>query len=121
MLLELVLPVINERMTRTRIVSIAAEQGAALQSGDVLMEIALDAGTASAQDCPPQSRYRVMTRDRAWVLKWHVAVGDELEQGQSLGVFSTEPDGRADAEPGRALRITVAGIIPEFGSWDEWQ
>lgn len=118
MLLNLTLPRINPEMTTATIDRILIALGAAVPIGGKLLDLTVDLSAAAPHDCPPISHYRLVSRDRVWLRRLDVAAASEPEVGACLALFSTEPDEPLDGPPARALRVAVAGIIPQT-SWDE--
>jgi len=119
LLLNLTLPRINEHMTTAVIKTIHAEAGTALPLGAKLLDLSIDLSAMLPHDCPPVSMYRIALRDRVWLRKLAVAPGDEIAVGGVLAVFTTAPDESMDAEPDRAVRVTIAGIIDPSSWWSE--
>lgn len=118
MLLSLSVPRINTHMTTAIVDAIHARVGEALPLGGKLIDLTVDLSAAAPHDCPPVSHYRLSLRDRAWLRRVDVAVGDEPQVGESLALLSTEPDEPLDAAPARAARVAIAGILGQ-GLWGE--
>lgn len=118
MLLNLTLPRINEHMTTAVVKTIYPAVNTELPLGAKLMDLSVDLSAVLPHDCPPISLYRLALRDRVWLRKLAVGVGDDVAVGAVLAQFSTEPDEPIDGDPARAVRVIVAGII-DPGSW--WQ
>jgi hypothetical protein len=118
LLLNLTLPRINPEMTAATIDQIHIARGAAVPLGGTLLDLTVDLSAAALHDCPPISHYRLVARDRAWLRRLEVSVGDTPEVGGWLALFSTEPDEPLTGPAARLMRFAVAGIIPE-ASWDE--
>lgn len=116
MLLTLALPRINEYMTTARVTKIYAAEGAAFAPGTKVLDLRVDLSAAVPHDCPPVSYYRIALRDVAWLRRLATAPGELVDVGAPIALFSTEQDEPIDAEPTRAVRITLAGIVPP----DEW-
>lgn len=119
LLLNLTLPRINELMTTAVVRTLHAEVGAALTLGAKLLDLSIDLSAAMPHDCPPLSLYRIAMRDRVWLRKLAVAPGDDIEVGALVALFSTEADETLEAEPARAARVTIAGILDESDWWLE--
>ena len=118
MLLNLTLPRINDHMDTAMIDQIHAMLGAAMPVGGKLLDLTVDLSAAAPHDCPPVSHYRLVVRDRVWLRRLDIAAGDTPQVGDSLALFSTEPDEPLDGAPARQVRLAVAGIIRE-SVWDE--
>ena len=116
MLLTLALPRINEYMTTARVTKVHAAEGVALVPGTKLLDLRIDLSVAVPHDCPPVSYYRIALRDAAWLRRLATAPGELLAVGAPIALFSTEQDEPVDAEAARAVRFTLAGIVPP----DEW-
>jgi hypothetical protein len=111
LLLNLLAPRINDYMTTAVVDAVHAREGEALASGAKVMDLLVDLSAVAAHDCPPVSLYRLVLRDRAWLRRLDVAVGDEVGVGAPLALFATEPDEALAAPPARAARVAIAGII----------
>jgi hypothetical protein len=119
-LLNLDLPRINPYATNAVIKTLYAPEGAALGLGAKLLDLTVDLTSAAMiHDCPPVSHYRIVLRDRVWLRRLSVAVGETLEVGEPIALFSTESDEPLDSAPARPVRITVAGVMFQFAPWDE--
>jgi hypothetical protein len=119
LLLNLTLPRINEHMTTAVMRTIHAEVGSLLLPGAKLLDLSVDLSTVMPHDCPPVSLYRIALRDRVWLRKLAVALGDEMAIGADMALFSTEPEESLDGVPARAVRVTLAGIIDRSSWWIE--
>ena len=71
----------------------------------------MDLGGSVAHDCPPVSYYRLVLRERAWLRRLAVAVGEEVPLAAPLAWFTTSPDEPAEGEPARPVRVAHAGIL----------
>src|SRR5207342_1585724 len=80
-LLNLTLPRINEHMTTAVVKTIYPEINTALQFGSKLMDLSIDLSAVLPHDCPPVSMYRIALRDRVWLRKLAVAIGDDIAVG----------------------------------------
>jgi hypothetical protein len=118
LLLNLPLPKINAHMTTAKIDVVHAAENAPVGQGGKLFDITVDLSAAAPHDCPPISHYRLVTRDRVWLRRLEVGPGAEPAVGANLALFSTEPDESLDTDVTRAVRLTIAGIIPQT-TWDE--
>ena len=117
MLITLTLPRINQHMTVAVIGRIYAAESDFLNIGAKLMDLSIDLSAVAPHDCPPISRYRIVLRDRVWVRRLVVSTGDDVAPGADLAIFSTEADEPITGPPGRAARVTVAGIL-DLESWE---
>ena len=118
MLLNLPLPRINPYMTRAIIDKIHVATGSAMPLGSKLLELTLDLSAAAPHDCPPVGHYCLIIRDRVWLRRLYVDLGDEPAVGANLAMFSTEADEPLDGPPSRQARIAIVGIVPVL-SWGE--
>ena len=118
LLLNLTLPRIDAAMVTAIIDDIYAVEGALMPVGAKFLDLTIDLSSAAAHDCPPVGRYRLVLRDRVWLRRLSVALGDEPDVGASLGLFTTEPDESLEARPIRQVRVAVAGILPR-SAWGE--
>ena len=118
MLLTLALPRINEYMTAAKVTAVYAAEGAALVPGAKLLDLRVDLSAVLPHDCPPVSYYRIAMRDVARLRRLAIVAGDLLAIGDPIALFSTEEHEPVDAEPARAVRITLAGIVPPDDWWD---
>jgi hypothetical protein len=119
LLLNLTLPRINEHMTSAVIRTIYVEVGAVLPLGAKLLDLCVDLSAVLPHDCLPVSMYRIALRDRVWLRKLGVAPGDDIPIGAVVALFSTEPDESLSADPARAVRVTIAGIVDPSSWWSE--
>lgn len=117
MLIALTLPRINQHMTVAVIRRIYAAEGELLSLGAKLLDLTVDLSSILPHDCPPISLYRMAMRDRVWLRRLAIAHGDTVEVGANLACFTTEPGEPLIGMPGRAARVTVAGIIDQASWW----
>lgn len=117
MLLALTLPRINPLMTVAVIQKVYATEGELLTVGAKLMDLRVDLSSVAPHDCPPISYYRIAMRDRAWLRRLDVSAGGNVGVGASLACFTTEADEPLEGAPGRAARITLAGILDQTNWW----
>jgi len=103
-------------MTTAVIKAVHAKVGAPVSSGGKFLDLSVDLSSYADHDCPAISYFRIAVRERAWVRRLPVCAGDELAPGATLAHLSTEPDEALDAQPFRAARLSVAGILfqPEW-------
>jgi hypothetical protein len=118
LLLNLPLPRINPYMTTAIIDKIHVATGSAMPLGSKLLELTLDLSAAAPHDCPPVGHYCLIIRDRVWLRRLYVDLGDEPAVGANLAMFSTEADEPLDGPPSRQARIAIVGIVPVL-SWGE--
>lgn len=111
MLLNLTVPRINDYMTVAIVEAIHAQAGQALEVGAKLFDLKVDLSAAAPHDCPPISHYRLVLRERAWLRRLDVVLGDEPAVGEALALFSTEPDEPLGVEAARPVRVAIAAII----------
>ena len=117
MLIALALPRIHPLMTVAVIRKIHAREGEFLTMGAKLMDVSVDLSSVAPHDCPPISFYRIAMRDRVWLRRLDVAEGASVQIGASLACFTTEADEPLAGPPGRAARITMAGILDQTNWW----
>jgi pyruvate/2-oxoglutarate dehydrogenase complex dihydrolipoamide acyltransferase (E2) component len=115
--LGLILPKIMESMTVARIEAAYAAPGAEMKAGDRLFDLTIDLGGAFLQNCPPVSHFRLVLRERAILRRVIVNLGDDVEPGGCLAVFTSQPGEADDGPITRHLRVAVAGIIAHDGMW----
>ena len=115
MIYEFRLPLIIAEMSGATIECLHAAPGTMLRAGTKLLDLSVDLGSAFAQECPPISFYRIVTREPAWLRAIDVAPGRFCAVDAMIALFSTAPDTALDAAPARALRTTTAGIIHHGG------
>jgi hypothetical protein len=119
LLLNLIVPRINDYMTTAIIQAIHPREGDALAMGAKLFDLMVDLSAAAPHDCPLISYYRVVLRERAWLRRLAVARGDQPVVGAPLALFATEPDEALDAAPTRPARMAIAMILPQSTwSWN---
>jgi hypothetical protein len=110
------MPLINPHMSGATIEYVHASPGR-LKAGSKLMDISVDLGSAFAQECPPISFYRLVTREEVWLAEISLAPGKFLTCGELMATFSTDPEEDAGQAAARELRLTVAGIMHHDGMW----
>ncbi len=116
MLFALSLPRIHEQMTTAVIQKVHAREGLLLPVGGALLDLTVDLSAVAAHDCPPVSRFRIGTRDGVWLRRVDVREGDEIPVGSPLALLSTEMDETLAGPVARALRVSIAAIMPQ-GHW----
>jgi hypothetical protein len=113
LLLNLIVPRINDYMATAIVEKVYAADGQDLGIGAKLIDITVDLSAAAPHDCPPISHYRLVLREPARLRSVVVKRGDEPAVGAPLALFTTEPDEPLDAGDGRPLRVTVAAILSQ--------
>ena len=78
-----------------------------------ILDLKVDLSLIFAHDCPPVNYYRVVSGQRAYVRKLNVTVGDAINVGDEIALFSTEIGEAPSSEFERQLIMSVIGIIPE--------
>lgn len=117
MIYEFRLPQINPYMTGARIECLHAEPGDALKSGVKLLDLGVDLSSAFAQECPPVSFFRVVIRESLILRAFVRARGDLCPVGETVALFSNDPDEDVAAPPARLIRFATAGIVSHDGLW----
>lgn len=110
MLLKLLVPVTNADLGPARIGHVHPAIGDALQPGSPLVDVIVGQDTM-AFDCPPISKYRVTSRETAWLRRIDMAQGQFAHTGASIALLSTSPDEPLENDGERAVRVSVAAII----------
>jgi hypothetical protein len=118
LLFNLTLARINPQMRNAVVGGVFAEVGTLLAVGGKLMDLTVDLSEAAAHDCPPISYYRLVVRDKVWLRRLSAGVGDTVEVGGEIALFSTEPDEPLDGPIARQVRTASVGIVPQT-AWDE--
>jgi hypothetical protein len=111
LLLNLILPRINDYMTTAFVEAVYPREGDGLEVGAKLFDLTIDLSTAAPHDCPPISHYRLVLRERAWLRRLFAARCGEPAVGDPLAIFSTTPDEPLEAAPSRRARLAVAAIL----------
>ena len=88
-----------------------------IKIGQKIFDFSVDLSSAFSQDCPPISYYRLVLRERAWLRKRLVTVGEQHDAGTVMAIFSTEPDEPDDGAIVRQVRVATAGIMYHSGMW----
>ena len=117
MILSVALPRMNPDMRSAVVEALYAAEGGLLQPGAKLIDLKVDLSVAVAHDCPPVTYHRIALRDRAWLRRVLVGIGDEIPVGAPLLILSTDPEESLDAAAGRAARTSVAGIMHQTDWW----
>jgi len=118
LLLNLIVPRINDHMTEAIVEAVYAEEGEALAIGAKLFDITVDLSAAAPHDCPPISHYRLVLRERAWLRRIDARRREVCPLGAPLALFSTLPDEPVDQPPARRPRMTVAMIMHQH-AWSQ--
>jgi hypothetical protein len=111
LLLNLIVPRINDYMTTAIVEAVHAREGDKLDVGVKLIDLTVDLSAAAPHDCPPISHYRLIVRERAWLRRVEASRGDERSLGAPLALLSTDPDEPLDAPIGREARLAIATIL----------
>ena len=111
MLLKLELPVTNEALGTARIDAVYPAIGQELGPGARLFDFTVGLDAASAHDCPPVTSYRMVLRERAWVLRIDVAKGETAAAGAALALLGSGPGEPVDGEAVRSVRTSLAAIL----------
>jgi hypothetical protein len=117
LLLNLIVPRINDYMTTAIVEQVYAAEGAALSVGAKLLDLTVDLSAAAPHDCPPISHFRLMLREPARLRRVLIAAGDEPAVGAPLAIFTTEPDEPLDALAARPVRVAIAAILRQ-SAWE---
>jgi len=122
MLYGLELPRVLPAMTTALVESLSASVGDVVKAGDKILDLSIDLGAAYAQNCPPISYFRIVSRENVTLRQLLVAPGDFCEPGATLAIFSDASDEALAGPPGRALRVGMAGILYQPGMWSaKWR
>lgn len=111
MLLNLMLPRINDYMTTAIVEKVYVSEGEGLGIGAKLLDITVDLSVAAPHDCPPISHYRLVLREAARLRGILVKRGDEPAVGAPLALFTTGADEPLDSAVARPLRVAIAAIL----------
>jgi hypothetical protein len=121
MLYHLVLPKVLPAMTTALIERLSPSVDDTIRAGDKILDLSIDLGAAYAQNCPPISYFRMISREDVTLRKFLVSAGDSCEPGTALAIFSNEADEPIEGIVGRTLRTTMAGILHQKGMWsNKW-
>ena len=110
MILSLSLPRIGSQMQRGTIHKLIAEAGDELRPGTPLLELRVDLGTDTAQDCPPLMFFRIIATERAYLRRLYARAGAVHDVGSVLGITTSTRDESAEGIPARAMRTTSVAI-----------
>jgi hypothetical protein len=117
MLYEFRLPKINPNMSAATLECIYVQPGTLLKSGDKLFDLSVDLSSGYSQYCPPISYFRVVMREKLWLQKTMLSLGDSCEVGSLLALFTAEKTDSIEDPPTRTIRIATAGIAHHQGLW----
>ena len=92
MLYDLRLPKINPNMSSAIVECVYAKPGILLKAGEKLFDLSVDLSGGYSQYCPPISYFRVVVREKLWLQKTLVNLGDSCDVGDTLALFSTDQD-----------------------------
>lgn len=116
MLYELALPKLIPNMSEARVEAVHVTEGEAPQGGK-LLDLSVDLGDVASQACPPISYYRLVTREKARLLRLLVPLGGTCAPGAPLALFADDPGDDPDGAPARALRASAAAILWRPDMW----
>jgi hypothetical protein len=111
LILSLTLPPLADVDSSVTVHAIHARPGAALAPGGQLLDLRVDLGASVQHDCPPVSFHRIVVRQRVWLRRLDVVVGQEVPSGARVGLFSTGPDEPEDGPVGGVLRVSMAMVL----------
>ena len=117
LLLNLIVPRINDYMTTAIVEQVYAAEGAVLGVGAKLLDLTVDLSAAAPHDCPPISHFRLVLREPARLRRVLIAPGDEPAVGARLAIFTTEPDEPLAALAARPVRVAIAAILRQ-SAWE---
>src|SRR5689334_10235757 len=107
------MPQMGDLMRSGIIYTVNLSEGMAISPGTKLMDVYVDLSAAAPQDCPMSFHFRAVSRERGFVRRLQMAVGESKEVGELLALISTDPDEALEVPVTRSLRITTAGIVKE--------
>ncbi|NKC34603.1 hypothetical protein [Falsiroseomonas selenitidurans] len=113
MILNLTMPPLADVEAGMTVHALHAAPGAPLAPGGRLLDIRLDLAASVQHDCPPVSFHRIVVRQRVWLRRLLVTVGQEVPLWAPIGLFSTEPDEPVDGPVAGSLRVSVANVLVE--------
>lgn len=117
MLLNLIVPRINDYMTDAIVEWIYPAEGQRLDIGAKLLDMTVDLSAAAPHDCPPISHYRIVLRERVWLRRLAVSRGQTASVAAPIASFTTEPDEPIEAVSSRPIRTATAAILHQ-PAWD---
>ncbi len=113
MILSLNMPQLGVPMSQGVVERIHISEGCRIEVGAKLLDIRVDLSAVAAQDCPPISYFRMVSREAGWVRRLICATGAVHSMGEILALVSTDRDESCDEPPQRPLRIASAGILAD--------
>ena len=85
--------------------------GEHVRAGSTLFDCIVDLSGPNPHDCPPQTLYRVSTRDEGWIRSFAIEPGHVVAADEPLAILSTEPDEAYEQAPARNARLAIAAIL----------
>ncbi len=116
-MLSLTMPVILGEDAEALVEVCYVGLGDDLGPGHKLLDISIDLSARFNQNCPPISYYRIVSRERARVVKLLVPPGGLCAPGEVVALCATDRDDGVDGPVGRSLRVTTAGILGHDRMW----
>jgi hypothetical protein len=117
MIFEFRLPIISPHMSVALVECVYPTPGAALKTGDKLLDLRVDLTGSFAQDCPPISYYRIIMRENAVLRAYVLGAGASCKPGDLIAVLSTGAEEAMDQPPQRIIRFATAGIVHHPAMW----
>src|SRR5262245_46852224 len=108
--LDVAMPRLSELVPSATVHAVACRPGDAIAPGSALVALTLDLGAVAAQDCPPVSRFRIVSRERAFIRRIDAVPGGVASPGDVLIVATPTGDEPLDAGTRRALRTNCISV-----------
>lgn len=112
MILSVVVPTFQQPGEAVVIGDVHVTQGEQVKPGGKLFDCTVDLSGTNPHDCPPQTLYRVSTRDGGWIRALTVKPGQIVAAAESLAILSADPDEDYEQGATRGARLAIAAILP---------
>lgn len=110
MILSLTLPKVGSLMQEGTIHRLVANVGDELRPGSPLLEVRVDLGVGSVQDCPPLFFFRIVATERAVLRSLSISPGQVVPIASVMGMATSTAGESTEGQPVRALRTTSVAI-----------
>ena len=113
MTVSVAIPVFQHPAEVVVISALYVAQGEQVHPGSKLFDCLVDLSSANPHDCPPQTLYRVSTRDGGWIRALTVKPGQVVGAAEPLAILTADPEEDFGEAASRNARLAIAAILPE--------
>ncbi|MES2496854.1 MAG: hypothetical protein V4618_12120 [Pseudomonadota bacterium] len=113
MMISVVTPTFQQPGELVTVDKVHVAMGQEVRPGTKLFDCIVDLSASNPHDCPPQTLYRVSTRDGGWIRSLAIAPGHVVTATEPLAILSADPDAAYAQGPVRNARLAIAAILSE--------